>query len=95
METITQNETFRELTERLDNLRPLTRENVKSLWGQAIGYVWGWQDAGGAPVDSDVSWRFGLAYGWHAYRYATEMQGYRRNIRDAFQRWTSTGTIDD
>lgn len=68
---------------------------VDSLRQQAISYVWGWQDGRGDEKDTDVSIRFGTAYGIHAAEYALGRRGSRRNIGDAFKQWQTNGVIDE
>jgi hypothetical protein len=66
---------------------------VRELHAQAVGYVWGWQDAGGGPSNHDQAWLFGNAYMLHAALYATEARGTRTCIHDAFTQWRETGVI--
>ncbi len=65
---------------------------VKELHAQAIGYVWGWQDARGEH-DTSVSWDFGIAYCIHAAYFALEVNSFRRPIHEAFKSWQEFGEI--
>jgi hypothetical protein len=73
------------------SLSPPRRERVDALIGQAIGYVWGWQDAGGAVpelanVDASVPWEFGYHYG----RIVAEVEAGIRSGHGAIQSEWST-----
>lgn len=54
---------------------------------QAIGYVWGWQDAGRDDKDTSASWQFGIAFAIHCAEYALELSAYRTNIADAYRKY--------
>jgi hypothetical protein len=84
-----------ELLTLLDEMPQRARHDVEVLTARATGYVWGWQDAGGEPHDTGRGTRFGIAYGLHAARFATEQISCRRNIRDAWQSWTAGRSIED
>ena len=67
-------------------------EEVKNLQAQAMGYVWGWQDAN-KERDSQVSWNFSYAYGVYAAEFAFGITYKKMPIQDAFQSWLKTGEI--
>lgn len=73
-----------ELDEAIKALHPRPGAEVKELTEKARGYVWGWEDAGGAKRTDSDSWHFPVAYGWHCYKYATGRAGTRHPIRDCF-----------
>lgn len=64
------------------------RSEVEQLLSQAMGYVWGWQDARGER-DTSVSWDFGYFYGRLAAEYAKEWRCSRPAIYRAFEEWRS------
>jgi hypothetical protein len=76
-------------------LSPAYRADVDFSHGQGVAYVWGRQDAGESPKDTGESTEFGNAYGLHAARYAAQLISFRRNIRDAFERWRDGKPIED
>lgn len=78
---------FREFRDAVAELHTRQGALVDSLAGQAMAYVWGWQDAGNGDRDSALAWQFHIAYGWHAYLYAAEKIGFRRPIQDAWKLW--------
>lgn len=84
---------FTELTARHRALPPATQTEVMMLRYQAIGYVWGWQDAGESIKDTGSSIDFGDAYWGHALDYAEEKSCFRINVPDAFKLWRETGAI--
>jgi len=95
METIENvHDTFARLMGELQGYVPSRAAGVAEHQAQAVGYVWGWQDAGGSPKDTQVSTDFGYAYGIHCALYALERQGYRQNIAKAFEQWCATGSVD-
>jgi hypothetical protein len=85
---------YRVLAGLVARLPAYQRRDVDQLHGQAIAYVWGWQDAGGAPKDTQVSTEFGYAYGIHAARFAVGVVSFRPSIQDAYQRWIQTGNVE-
>lgn len=54
---------------------------------QAMGYVWGWQDAGGDPKDSQHAWDFAYWYGVKVVEYMAEQRHSRGPVQDEWQRW--------
>ncbi len=76
---------YRDLHDAIERLPEGRRAEVRSLAEKAMGYVWGWEDGGGAERGENDSWNFSILYGWHAYRYAAEESSSRRNIRDCFE----------
>lgn len=63
---------------------------------QAIGYVWGRQDAGDAAAgngSTTYAVKFGEAYGRAKREYLTELRTSFPNVRDAFAQWQATGRI--
>ena len=91
--------THQELITLLNEMPERARHEVELMTARATGYVWGWQDAGGAPHDTGQGTAFGsdfgIAYGVHAARFATERISCRRNIRDAWQSWTAGRSFED
>jgi hypothetical protein len=69
------------------------RATVDTLYGQAMAYVWGRQDAGEGTRDTGDSQQFADAYGRHAAAYALGMIGMRSPIQEAFLIWRDGGTI--
>jgi hypothetical protein len=68
--------------------------NVAIAQAQAIGYVWGVQDATkGAERDTQDSLRFGEAYGALKRAYLTEQTFMLPNIADAYALWAATGQL--
>jgi len=59
---------------------------------QAIGYVWGRQDAG-EPGDTMRSLDFGRAYSERKRAFLTEETYFMPNIRDAYAEWSRSGVI--
>jgi len=59
---------------------------------QAIGYVWGRQDAG-EPGDTILALDFGLAYAARKRAFLTEETFFMPNVRDAYEEWSRTGAI--
>ena len=70
------------------------RATVDRLCSQAVAYVWGFQDAGGAIRDTERSTEFGYAYGVVAARFALGTGG-RPPIQDAWSSWQEHGEIRD
>lgn len=79
-----------QLKERGNNI---AANDVAAKVQQAMAYSWGWQDKAGVN-DSDESLAFGYAYGIHCCEFELEMRCHRRNVADAFRRWTKTGDIN-
>lgn len=75
------------------NRRESSYQEVAELKATAAGYVWGWQDGGAAPRDTEVSWHFGFAYGVYAAEFALELRSTRMPIQDAFRSWLKHGKI--
>lgn len=59
---------------------------------QAIGYVWGRQDAG-EDGDTIRSMEFGRAYAERKRAFLTEQTYFMPNIKDAYEEWSETGSI--
>jgi hypothetical protein len=85
--------------ERVYEILPTLPEGKKNVVhmaiAQAMGYVWGWQDGGASPKDSDVAWNFAYAYGVHEAEFQAEKRSSRYPIRDAFTSWLAHGEIRD
>jgi hypothetical protein len=77
----------------LDEMTDVQKARVKVLRHEAIGYVWGWQDARGEK-DTGVSLDFGYAYGAHAAEYALELFGWRMSPSAAWKCWQKVGRIE-
>lgn len=74
---------------------PAKLEKVELLQGQAISYVWGWQDAGGDVKDSGRASAFGYAYGTVCALYELNAIGSRPPIQDAWTSFQQFGEIRD
>jgi hypothetical protein len=77
-------------------MRELTTAELGTLnqtEAQAIGYVWGRQDAGDGAYDSNAAWYFGQAYRERKRAYLAEESSWMPNIRDAFDYWSRLGEI--
>ena len=71
------------------------REEVQSLRGQALSYVWGWEDASGVRnvrTDHD-SWHFANAYGLYAAEFAAGKRSSRSPIQQCWKQWKATGSV--
>lgn len=68
------------------------RRGVDRLQAQAVAYVWGWQDAGGARKETDVSIDFGYAYGIVAAMHAQDKAN-RPDIASAWVSYQECGEI--
>lgn len=54
---------------------------------QAMGYVWGWQDAGGDPKDTQHAWDFGYWHGVKVCEYRAEVRHSLGPVQDEWQRY--------
>ncbi len=79
----------------LDRLSGYKRESVERLTDQAIGYVWGFQDAGGEVKDSNRATDFGWRFGIVCARVELEEISGRGPIQDAWVSWQKHGEIRD
>lgn len=71
------------------------RTEALTLRGQAVGYVWGYQDGSrSAERDTDTSIAFGYAFGIHALMHIREAAPSRRNIGDAYRAWCLSGDVN-
>lgn len=66
--------------------------DVERAQAMGMAYVWGWQDREG-ECDSDVSLAFGYAYALHALDFETGSSVFKRNVKDAFERWRAGEAI--
>lgn len=78
----------------LDGLPAFVQSEALSLSGQALAYVWGWQDAGGAPHDPNCAPRFADAYGVHVARYAKGLVSFRVSLQAAWTQWLAGQPIE-
>lgn len=65
------------------------RAALQASISQAIGYVWGWQDAGGRRSRSNDNdpWDFGYAFGVAKAEYLSGARGSLPAIARAFTNW--------
>lgn len=78
-----------------ERLRSWQAVTIERLTDQAIGYVWGFQDAGGEVKDTQRSTEFGRRYGIVAARFELAQIGSRPPIQDAWRSWQEHGEIRD
>lgn len=77
----------------LEGVPESARPNVEQLTAKAMGYVWGWQDAGGADRNSVDAMDFAYAFGIHAARFESAKAFTMMPIQDAFSSWRKHGDI--
>lgn len=70
------------------------RKDVENLHAKAMGYVWGWQDAGGADRDSIDASDFAYVYGIHVAEFESDKTHSMMPIQDAFSSWRKLRRID-
>lgn len=95
MEKVTEESAFTRYRNALADVPEGSRATVDRLRSQAVSYVWGFQDAGGAVKDTDISTEFGYAYGIVAakYEWMRDGLGSRPPIKDAWRSWQAYGEI--
>ena len=70
------------------------RNEVDSLFAQAISYVWGREDAGDQILDASWGWNFAMAYGKHAAAFASEMISHRHPLAEAYRMFQAGRDLD-
>jgi hypothetical protein len=79
---------YRALLAELKDTYPGKVTDVEHLYGQAMAYVWGRQDAlGQGAKDTGWSMEFAAVYGAHAAEYELGRTGMRDNIQAVYDRW--------
>lgn len=96
MPAVTTKIDYTALNERRSALTDSQRLEVDTLMAQAIGYVWGRQDAGDqrSVIEADGSLAFGHVYAHHAIDFETHAIFMRRSIPHGYELWLSGVPLD-